>query len=78
VADSQAFRGQQAEILIAIEDSAGFRDSVCFEISIGEITTRDPVGRTNTATMPLTIETLPTSIALPSTTSISATASART
>ncbi|MBK6764820.1 MAG: T9SS type A sorting domain-containing protein [bacterium] len=43
-ADTNAFRGQRAEFLLILEDDSGFRDSACFEISIGVITEHDPTG----------------------------------
>lgn len=44
VADSAAFRGQRAEVLLAIVDDTGFRDSACFEITVGDLTENDPSG----------------------------------
>lgn len=44
VVDSGAFGGQEVEFLLAFEDATEFRDTITFNLNIGQITTHDPTG----------------------------------
>lgn len=44
IIDSGAFRGQRAPMMMSMVDSSAFRDTIYFDLTLGELTTNDPSG----------------------------------